>query len=59
ASMKKGGWVWDEKNLRTFLLNTKDGIKTLSGDESAKTKMKFKVKAEKVDAVIEFLKGLK
>jgi cytochrome c2 len=59
TSMKKGGWVWSEENLRTFLSNTKEGIKTLSGDDSATSSMKYKVKAEKMDAVIEFLKGLK
>jgi len=59
ASMKKGGWVWDEANLRTFLTDTKKGIKTLSGDNKAKTKMKVKVKDEKMDEIIAFLKGLK
>ncbi len=59
ASMKKGGWVWNEENLRVFLANTKEGIKTLTGDDSAKSKMTIKVKGEKLDAVIEFLKGLK
>ncbi|MDQ6981681.1 MAG: c-type cytochrome [Mariprofundus sp.] len=59
ASMKKGGWVWDEKNLRTFLTNTKKGIKTLTGDKKAKTKMKIKVKGDRLDEVIAFLKELK
>jgi len=58
-SMKKGGWVWDEANLRIFLTNTSKGIKTLSGDKSAKSKMKVKVKAAKLDETIAFLKGLK
>jgi cytochrome c len=58
ASMKKGGWTWDEANLRTFLTNTKKGIVTLAGD-GAKTKMKFKLKGKKLDAVIAFLKSNK
>jgi len=59
ASMKKGGWIWDEANLRTFLTNTKKGIKTLTGDKKAKTKMKVKVKGARLDETIAFLKGLK
>jgi cytochrome c len=56
ADLKKGGWVWDEANLRTYLANTKVGIKTLAGD-GAKTKMKFKMKGKKLDAVIAYFKG--
>ncbi|MFQ5581070.1 MAG: c-type cytochrome [Mariprofundaceae bacterium] len=59
ASMKKGGWVWNEENLRVFLTDTKKGIKKLTGDSGAKTKMSLKLKAAKLDEVIEFLKGLK
>ncbi|MDX8403284.1 MAG: cytochrome C [Mariprofundaceae bacterium] len=59
ASMKKGGWVWNEKNLRIFLTNTKKGIKKLTGDKGAKSKMNMKIKGAKLDAVIGFLKGLK
>ncbi|MEE8379058.1 MAG: cytochrome D1 domain-containing protein [Gammaproteobacteria bacterium] len=57
ASMKKGGWVWDETNLRTYLTNTKTGIKTLTGNDGAKTKMKFKMKGKKLDDVIAYFKG--
>ena len=56
ASMKKGGWNWDEANLRTFLTNTKTGIAALAGD-GAKTSMKFKMKGKKLDEVIAFLKA--
>jgi cytochrome c2 len=56
-SMKKGGWVWDEANLRTYLTNTKTGIKTLTGNDGAKSKMKFKLKGKKLDAVIAYFKG--
>jgi cytochrome c len=55
-SMKKGGWKWDEANLRTYLTNTKKGIVALAGD-GAKTKMKFKMKGAKLDEVVAFLKG--
>jgi len=54
-SMKKGGWTWDEANLRTFLTDTKSGIETLAGD-GAKTKMKFKISGASLDEVIAFLK---
>ncbi len=57
ADLKKGGWKWDEASLRTFLTNTKTGIKTLTGNDSAKTKMKFKMKGKKLDAVIAYFKG--
>jgi cytochrome c len=57
ADLKKGGWKWDEASLRTFLTSTKTGIKTLTGNDSAKTKMKFKMKGKKLDAVIAYFKG--
>ena len=56
-SLKKGGWVWSEENLRAFLSNTKKGIKELSGDDAAKTKMGYKMKGKKLDGIIEYLKG--
>lgn len=56
---EKGGWVWNEENLRTYLSNTKKGIKKITGDDGAKTKMAFKVKAGQMDEIISFLKGLK
>lgn len=59
ASMKSGAWVWDEANLRTFLTDTKEGIKTLTGDKGAKSKMTFKLQGSDLDEVITFLKGLK
>jgi len=59
-SMKNGDWVWDEKNLRIFLADSKEGIKVLTGDKKAKTKMKIKkVEGADLDEVIAFLKGLK
>jgi len=60
ASLKNGGWVWNEENLRKFLYNSKTAIKELTGDDGAKTKMPpQKLKGAKLDEVIAFLKGLK
>ena len=56
ASMKKGGWTWDEANIRTFIADTKKGIVVLAGD-GAKTKMKLKLKPAQIDEVIAFLKS--
>lgn len=47
ASMKKGGWVWNEENLRTYLSNTKKGIKKITGDDGAKTKMASRLRLAK------------
>jgi len=59
-SLKGGGWVWDEANMRLWLGNSKKAIKELTGDPKAKTTMPpMKLKGEKLDHVIEFLKGLK
>ena len=59
-AMKKGGWVWDEANMRLWLGDSKAAIKTLSGDAGAKTSMPpQKLKGAKLDQMIEFLKGLK
>jgi len=57
--LKKGGWTWDEANLRKWLDNSKDAIKELSGNPDAKTKMPpQKLTGAKADEVIAFLKGL-
>ncbi len=59
-SLKNGGWVWDEANMRLWLGDGKKAIKELTGDPKAKTTMpSMKLKGEKLDQVIEFLKGLK
>ncbi|MDX8412282.1 MAG: c-type cytochrome [Mariprofundaceae bacterium] len=59
ASLKKGGWKWDEANLRKWIENSKKAIKELSGDAGAKTKMPpQKLTGKKADDVIAFLKGL-
>jgi len=58
-ALKKGGWKWDEANLRAWLDNSKKAIKSLSGDDGAKTKMPpQKLTGAKADEVIAFLKGL-
>jgi len=59
-SLKNGGWVWDEAKMRLWLYDSKKAIKELTGDPKAKTTMPpMKLKGEKLDHVIEFLKGLK
>jgi len=59
-ALKKGGWKWDEANLRNYLYDSKKAIKELTGDDGAKTKMPpQKLKGAKMDEVIAFLKGLK
>ena len=58
-ALKKGGWVWNEENLRKWLTNSKEAIKELSGDPNAKTLMPSqRLKGAKLDKVIEFLKGI-
>ncbi len=58
-SLKNGGWTWDEANMRLWLGDGKKAIKELTGDPKAKTTMpSMKLKGEKLDQVIEFLKGL-
>jgi len=58
-SLKKGGWKWDEANLRKWIENSKKAIKELSGDAGAKTKMPpQKLTGKKADEVIAFLKTL-
>lgn len=58
ASLKKGGWAWDEANLRKWLVDSKAAIKELSGDAEAKTNMPpQKLNDAQLDEVIGFLKG--
>ena len=57
-SLKKGGWAWDEANLRKWLGDSKAAIKELSGDANATTKMPpQKLTDAQADEVIGFLKG--
>jgi len=59
-SLKAGGWVWNDENLKAWVCDSKKAIKVLSGDEHAKTKMgKQKKCGDKADAVVAFLKTLK
>jgi len=59
-SLKNGAWVWDEDNLKEWVCNSKDAIKTLTGDDSAKTKMGAQKQCgDKAVAVVAFLKTLK
>lgn len=59
-SLKNGDWVWDEENLKAWVCDSKKAIKSLSGDDKAKTRMgKQKKCGEAADAVVAFLKTLK
>ncbi|MBN4073251.1 cytochrome C [Mariprofundus ferrooxydans] len=38
-SLKSATWTWDDDKLRLWMCNSKKAIKTLTGDDHAKTKM--------------------
>jgi len=59
-SLKTGGWTWDDENMKAWVCKSKDAIKTLTGDDHAKTKMGNQKKCDaKADAVVAFLNTLK
>jgi len=59
-SLKNGGWVWDEEKMKLWVCDSKSAIKTLTGDDHAKTRMgKQKKCGEAADAVVAFLNTLK
>jgi cytochrome c len=59
-ALKSGSWVWDEEHLREYLGDSKAAVKKFTGDDGAKTKMPpMKLKGDKLDEIITFLKGLK
>ncbi|PJA32173.1 MAG: cytochrome C [Zetaproteobacteria bacterium CG_4_9_14_3_um_filter_53_7] len=59
-TFKTANWVWDDANLEAFVCNSKDAVKTLSGDAGAKTKMgPQKVCGDDAKEVVAFLKTLK
>ncbi len=59
-SLKKGGWVWNDENMKAWVCKSKKAIKALSGDDHAKTKMGNQKKCDaKADAVVAFLNTLK
>lgn len=59
-SLKAGGWVWNDENMKAWVCDSKKAIKVLTGDEDAKTRMsKQKKCGEKADAVVAFLNTLK
>lgn len=39
VALAAGGWVWDEAHLAAWICNSKQAIKTFSGNASARTKM--------------------
>jgi len=59
-TFKTANWVWDDAKLEAFVCNSKDAVKTLSGDEKAKSKMPVqKVCGDDAKEVVAFLKTLK
>jgi len=59
-SLKGATWTWDEQNMAAWVCKSKDSIKTLTGDDHAKTKMGNQKKCgDKAVAVVAFLKTLK
>jgi len=59
-SLKGASWTWNEENLKAWVCDSKDAIKTLTGDEAAKTKMGAQKQCgDKAVAVVAFLKTLK
>ncbi len=59
-SLKAGGWVWNDENMKAWVCDSKKAIKELTGDEHAKTKMGKQKKCDKkADAVVAFLNTLK
>ncbi|MDX8397636.1 MAG: c-type cytochrome [Mariprofundaceae bacterium] len=60
SSFKNATWVWDEENMAAWVCKSKKYIKTLTGDDHAKTKMGNQKKCgDKATAVVAFLKTLK
>ncbi|PIQ30772.1 MAG: cytochrome c [Zetaproteobacteria bacterium CG_4_9_14_3_um_filter_49_83] len=58
-SLKQGNWLWDDANLSVWLCDSKEAIKSLSGDPSAKTNMPAqKVCDSDAADVIAYLKTL-
>lgn len=59
-SLKAGGWVWNDENMKAWVCDSKKAIKELTGDKHARTKMgKQKKCGEKAVAVVTFLNTLK
>ncbi len=59
-SLKNGNWTWNDENMKEWVCKSKQSIKTLTGDDRAKTKMGNQKRCgEKADAVVAFLNTLK
>jgi len=59
-SLKNADFVWNEENLRTFLRDTKQAIKLLTGNEHALTRMPpLHLSEAEIDEAIAFLKALR
>jgi len=59
-SLQDAGWVWDDEKMAAWVCKSKDAIKTLTGDEHAKTRMGNQKKCgDDAAAVVAFLNTLK
>jgi len=59
-SLKNAGWVWDDAKMEAWVCDSKKAIKSLTGDNHAKTRMgKQKKCGDKAAAVVAFLNTLK
>jgi len=59
-SLKAGGWVWNDENMKAWVCDSKKAIKSLSGDDHAKTRMgKQKKCGDKAEAIVAYLNTLK
>ncbi|MDX8394891.1 MAG: c-type cytochrome, partial [Mariprofundaceae bacterium] len=55
-SLKNAGWVWNDENMAAWVCNSKKAIRSLTGDEHAKTRMGNQKRCgEKAAAVVAFL----
>jgi len=59
-ALKNADWVWDEEKLKQWVCDSKKAIKSFTGNDHAKTKMRKQKKCgKKAEAVVAFLKSLK
>jgi len=59
-SLKSADWTWNDENMKAWVCKSKKAIKSLTGDDHAKTRMGNQKKCGgKGDAVVAFLHTLK
>lgn len=59
-ALKNGNWTWNDENLKAWVCDSNSAIKTLTGDEHARTKMGKQNKCgDDADAIVAFLNTMK